>query len=175
MTAAAVGDGAPLGPCQAMASTTQELAAIHLPRSVRVRTVVTQRRNLMQFARFLGVGAVGYVVNLAAFAAAAHGAGIDFRAAAVASFVVALLTTFVLNRHFTFAAGHGPLAGQLWRYLLVNLAGFATNLLVLIALVSLAAVAKLPAEAAAAAVAAPVNFLGGRLWAFAQQHRPEHG
>jgi putative flippase GtrA len=154
-----------------MASTTHELGGVRVARRARVRTAVTERRNIAQFARFLGVGAVGYVVNLAAFAAAAHGAGIDFRAAAVASFVVALLTTFVLNRHFTFGAGHGRVAGQLWRYLLVNLAGFATNLLVLIALVTLAEVAKLPAEAVAAAAAAPVNFLGGRLWAFAHEHR----
>src|SRR3954454_17026293 len=103
-----------------MASTTQEVTAIRLPRRARVQTVVAQRRNLLQFARFLGVGAVGYVVNLAAFGAAAHAVGIDFRAAAVASFVIALLTTFVLNRHFTFAAGHGPALGQLGRYTLVN-------------------------------------------------------
>ena len=154
-----------------MASTTQELGAIQLPRGARVRTVVTERRNVVQFARFLGVGAIGYVVNLAAFGAAAHAAGIDFRAAAVASFVVALLTTFVLNRHFTFGAGRGPALQQLGRYTLVNLLGFATNLLVLVLLVSVADVMKLPAEAAAAAVAAPVNFLGGRLWAFGREHR----
>jgi putative flippase GtrA len=158
-----------------MASTTQELTAIRLPRRARVQIVVTQRRNLLQFARFLGVGAVGYVVNLAAFGTAAHAVGIDFRAAAVASFAVALLTTFVLNRHFTFAAGHGPALGQFGRYTLVNLAGFATNLLVLVLLVSVAGVMKLPAEAVAAAVAAPVNFIGGRVWAFAHQHGPQHG
>jgi putative flippase GtrA len=149
---------------------THELAAIRLPRRARLRGAVMQRDNVLQFARFLGVGAVGYVVNLAAFAAAAHGVGVDFRLAATAAFVVALLTTFTLNRHFTFAAGDGPLASQLGRYALVNLAGFVTNLVVLMVLVSAVGVLKLPAEAIAAAVAAPVNFAGNRLWAFAHDH-----
>jgi putative flippase GtrA len=151
-------------------SATQEFPAIGLSPRARVRTAVTHRANLLQFARFLAVGAVGYVVNLAAFAGAAHGAGLDFRLAATVSFVLALLTTFGLNRHFTFAAGDGPLAQQLGRYAVVNLAGFVTNLVVLVILVSGVGVLKLPAEAIAAAVAAPVNFAGNRLWAFAHDH-----
>jgi putative flippase GtrA len=151
---------------------TQELAAVQVPRRTRVRSAVTHPANVLQFARFLGVGAVGYVVNLAVFAAAAHGLAIDFRAAAVVSFALALLTTFVLNRRFTFAATDGQVARQLGRYALVNLGGFVTNLVVLILLVSVAGLLKLPAEAIAAAVAAPVNFAGNRLWAFAHDHHP---
>ena len=153
-------------------ATTQEIAAVRLPPRSRLRTAAPRRDDALQFARFLGVGAVGYVVNLAVFAAAAHGAGVDFRAAATAAFAVALLTTFALNRRFTFAAAHAPAAAQLWRYAVVNLAGFVTNLAVLVLLVSAAGVMKLPAEARAAAAAAPVNFLGGRLWAFAHHRRP---
>jgi putative flippase GtrA len=150
-------------------ATTGEISAV-AARAARARLAVAQRATVLQFARFLAVGAVGYVVNLAVFAAAAHGLGIDFRAAAAASFAVALMTTFALNRHFTFAAGDRDPARQFGRYALVNLAGFATNLVVLVALVSAAKVAKLPAEAIAAAVAAPVNFAGNRLWAFAHDH-----
>jgi putative flippase GtrA len=154
-------------------ATSRDIAALLArPRARRLRAAVQEQRALVtQFARFLGVGAIGYVVNLAVFAAATHGAHIDFRASAVISFVVALTTTFVLNRRFTFAAHHGPVLVQLWRYALVNLAGFGTNLAVLIVLVSVAGVAKVPAEAVAAAVATPVNFLGGRLWAFAGARR----
>jgi putative flippase GtrA len=150
---------------------THDLAAVRLPRRVRVRSAVTHRDNVLQFARFLGVGAVGYVVNLAVFAAAAHGLAIDFRLSAGIAFVFALLTTFVLNRHFTFGAGDGPLRSQLGRYALVNLGGLVTNLIVLVVLVSAVGLLKLPAEAIAAAVAAPVNFAGNRLWAFAHAAR----
>jgi putative flippase GtrA len=153
-------------------ATTQEIASVRARRRVRALRAV-RRDTVLQFARFLAVGAVGYVVNLAAFAAVAHGLGVDFRAAAVASFAVALVTTFLLNRHFTFGAGDGALARQLGRYALVNVGGFATNLLVLVLLVSVAGVLKLPAEAIAAAVAAPVNFAGNRLWAFAHEGRTE--
>ena len=80
----------------------------------------------------------------------------------------ALATTSVLNRYVTFAAGKGSLVSQAWRYGLVNLTGFATMLLVLAAGVELAHVAEIPAQAIAAAAAAPVNYLGGRIWAFAR-------
>src|SRR3954449_11009586 len=107
-------------------ATTGEISAV-MARAARARLAPAQRATVLQFARFLAVGAVGYVVNLAVFAAAAHGLGIDFRAgggggyvvnlavfaaaahglgidfraAAAASFAVALTTTFALNRHFT--------------------------------------------------------------------------
>ena len=122
-----------------------------------------------QAGRFLAVGAVGYAVNLAAYAGALHGLALDYRASAVLAFTLALLTTFVLNRRYTFAAADGAIPEQLWRYAIVNLAGFVTNLLVLQGCVELLGAAKLPAEALAAAAAAPVNFLGGRAWAFARR------
>ena len=61
-----------------------------------------------QAGRFLAVGAVGYAVNLAAYAGALHGLALDYRASAVLAFTLALLTTFVLNRRYTFAAADGP-------------------------------------------------------------------
>jgi putative flippase GtrA len=148
-------------------SVTEESLAVQriAPLALRARWRAW-RDNVVQVARFLGVGAIGYVVNLAAYAAATHAVGLDYRVSAFVSFVLALLTTFSLNRHVTFAAGDGPIAAQLWRYVVVNSAGFATNLVVLMLLVDGAGVAKVPAEALAAAAAAPVNFLGGRLWAF---------
>jgi putative flippase GtrA len=120
-----------------------------------------------ELSRFLGVGAVGYIVNLAVYATLIHPAAIGYGAASVLAFVFALATTFVLNRYVTFGAGGGSLVSQAWRYVLVNLTGFATMLLVLAAGVELAHVAEIPAQAIAAAAAAPVNYLGGRIWAFA--------
>jgi len=147
---------------------TDEIVAVRLPRRTRVWGFVTHPSLSRQVARFLCVGAVGYVVNLAVYATSVHVATVEYRVSAVAAFACALATTFVLNRHFTFAAGGGHPAAQAWRYLLVNLVGFATNLVVLQVLVERAALAKVPSEAIAAVVAAPVNFAGQRLWAFAR-------
>src|SRR3954453_10579475 len=118
-------------------ATTGEISAVGA-RAARARLAPAQRATVLQFARFLAVGAVGYVVNLAVFAAAAHGLGIDFRAAAAASFAVAPTTTCARSRHFPFAAGDGDPAREFGRFALVILAGFATTLEVLGALVSAA-------------------------------------
>ncbi len=115
------------------------------------------------------VGAAGYVVNLAVYAVGVHGAHLDYRLAAAAAFCFALSTTFALNRRYTFEATGGRLHHEAGRYLLVSLVGFATNLLALQLLVDVAMLAKVPAQAIAIVIAAPVNFVGQRYWTFARQ------
>ena len=124
---------------------------------------------MRQLIRFLAVGAAGYVVNLAVYAAAVHGADLHYRAAAVVAFAVALTTTYTLNRRYTFSATGDPLHHEATRYLLVSLAGFATNIVALTILVDAAGMAKVPAQAIAIVLAAPVNFAGQRLWTFARR------
>jgi putative flippase GtrA len=147
---------------------TDETLAVRLPWRARLWGFITRSSSWRQVGRFLAVGACGYVVNLAVYAGWVHALEVEYRASAVAAFGCALATTFVLNRHYTFAAAAGPLGVQAWRYVLVNLLGFATNLVVLQVLVERASLAKVPSEAIAAVAAAPVNFAGLRLWAFAR-------
>lgn len=148
-------------------SITEETFALRLPLRIRLLSWVTHLPNWHQLARFLGVGAVGYGVNLVVFALCVHKLGAEYRASAIVAFVFALATTFVLNRHYTFDAAAGRVHHQAWKYVLVNLAGFAANLIALQILVEAFGVAKVPSEALAAAAAAPVNYIGGRIWAFA--------
>jgi putative flippase GtrA len=54
----------------------------------------------------------------------------------------------------------------------VSAGGFAVNLLVLQLCVEVAGLPRLPAEVLASAVAAPVNFLGSRQWAFRLRRAP---
>lgn len=150
-----------------MSSITEESLALRLPLRVRLWSWITHLPNWHQLGRFLGVGAVGYGVNLVVYAFCVHSLGSDYRASAIVAFLFALATTFVLNRHFTFKVGEGQVHHQAWRYLLVNVAGFATNLIVLQIMVDGLSVAKVPSEAFAAAAAAPVNYIGTRVWAFA--------
>lgn len=148
---------------------TDEILAIELPLHLRLRFWASHPATWIEVGKFLAVGAVGYAVNLAVYGACVQLPGVEYRVAAALAFVCALATTFALNRRFTFGAHDGPLAGQAWRYLLVNLAGFAANIGVLQLLVERAATPKLPAEAIAAVLAAPVNYAGQRLWAFARR------
>lgn len=117
--------------------------------------------------RFAVAGGTGYVVNLAVYGAAVHGARFDYRVAAVLAFGVALTTTFALNRRFTFSRSGRGLPGESARYLVVSVVAFGVNLGVLQGLVDAAHLPALVGQAVAIAVAAPVNFAGQRWWTFA--------
>jgi putative flippase GtrA len=127
--------------------------------------------NWFQLARFACVGASGFVVNIVLFALLVHGFSTPYLLAALISNVLALCSNFLLNRTWTFRASHGRAAMQAPRFALVSVSGFVINLLVLRIAVELLAFGKLPAEVLASAVAAPVNFLGSRMWAFSTARR----
>jgi len=132
----------------------------------RVGRALRTRANWSQLMRFATVGASGYVINLAVFAAAVHGAGFDKGIAATAAFIVALSNNFVWNRLWTFRAGDGHAGFQAARFCVVSLGAFAFNLVVLYALVDGLGVAEVPGQAMAIIAATPLNFIGNKLWSF---------
>jgi dolichol-phosphate mannosyltransferase len=113
------------------------------------------------------VGCSGYLVNLAVFALLAGGLGVHYAIAAVGAFCVAVTNNFLWNRHWTFRAGHGHPGFQAVRFLTVSVAALAINLAVLEALIAGASLPDLTAQAVAVAVAMPFNFIGNKLWTFA--------
>jgi putative flippase GtrA len=146
----------------------EEAATAEFALPVRIRHGLRRPHNWFQLVRFACVGASGYVVNLATFAACVHGAGIDYRAAALVAFLVAVTNNFLLNRHWTFAAGDGHAGFQAARFLTVSTAAFCFNLAALQALVAGAGLPEVPAQAIAIVVATPLNFAGNKLWSFAR-------
>src|SRR3954452_3185583 len=116
-----------------------------------------------QLLRFCVVGASGYAVNLAVFAATVHPLG--HRAAAVAAFAVAVTNNFAWNRRWTFDAGDGHAGFQAARFLIVSLGAFLFALVVLDILVAAGAPA-VAAQATSIVAATPLNYLGNRLWSF---------
>jgi putative flippase GtrA len=122
--------------------------------------------NWLQLVRFGLVGGVGFVVNLAVYTLCVHAFGIDYRAANVAAWLVAVLNNFVLNRYWTFAATAGSARLQALRFLVVSLAAEGCSLLLLTVFVESAGVAKVPAQALAVLASMPLNFLGNKLWSF---------
>jgi len=132
----------------------------------RVGLALRQRSNWLQLLRFGAVGASGYVVNLAIFTAAVHGAGLPYGLAAVMAFLVALANNFFWNRGWTFGAGGGHAGFQAARFLVVSLVAFGFNVLLLFVLVEFGGVAKVPAQALSIAAATPLNFIGNKLWSF---------
>lgn len=137
-----------------------------LPLHRRVRHGLRHPHNWFQLVRFGLVGASGYAVNLAVFAIAVHPLDIGYRVAAVLAFLVSVTNNFWWNRRWTFDGRGGHAGFQAARFFFVSIVAFAFNYAILIALVELADVPKVLAQAIAIAAATPLNFLGQKLWSF---------
>ncbi|HEY7003006.1 MAG TPA: GtrA family protein [Gaiellaceae bacterium] len=124
-----------------------------------------RRANWFQLAKFCVVGATGYVVNLAVFAALVRGASMHYIPAAVCSFLVAVTNNYTWNRLWTFRHQRGHFAYQGLRFLVVSMIALGANLAFLTILVSVG-VPKIPAQAAAIALVTPWNFVANKLWSF---------
>jgi dolichol-phosphate mannosyltransferase len=140
--------------------------AVPLPFRHRVRHGVRRPHNWLQLVRFAMVGASGYVVNLAVFAACVHLLGIDYRLAAVLTFIVSVTNNFWWNRHWTFAAKQDHPIFQAVRFFTVSVIAFGFTYVVLVALVSAAGTPKVIAQAIAIVAGTPLSFVGQKLWSF---------
>lgn len=133
-------------------------------RAARVRAALRSGSNWVQLAQFCAVGAFGYCVNLAVYAAVLH-AGVHYLAAATCSFLVAVTNNYAWNRLWTFRAQRGHVGAQGARFLAVSLASLGANLLVLRLLID-AGAGKLVGQAIAIVLVTPLNFVGNKLWSF---------
>jgi putative flippase GtrA len=130
----------------------------------RTRAALASRRNWTQLAKFCVVGAVGYLVNLAVYAAILH-EGVHYLAAATCSFLVAVTSNYTWNRLWTFRDRRAGVAAQGARFLAVSLACLGANLLLLHLLITFGA-GKLVGQAIAIVLVTPLNFVGNKLWSF---------
>ncbi len=120
--------------------------------------------NWQQLGKFLVVGAAGYAVNLAVYAALIH-AGLHYLAAAVCSFLVAVTSNYTWNRHWTFRDQRGNLGVQGMRFFVVSIVSLAANVGLLELLVR-AGTSKFVGQAIAVVLVTPFNFVGNKLWSF---------
>ncbi|HEY1284875.1 MAG TPA: GtrA family protein [Solirubrobacterales bacterium] len=133
----------------------------------RIGAAARRPASWLELFKFGIVGGSGYLINLAVFAVLESSLGVHHALAAVLAFCVAVTNNFLWNRHWTFAAGHGHAGFQAARFFAISIAALLINLLVLEALLSGTSLAALSAQAIAVAVAMPFNFLGNKLWTFA--------
>ena len=91
--------GTPVATLAAVSARARAVAADARAAGVRTARGLRKPKNWLQLAKFCTVGASGYVVNLAVFAALVKAAGVDYRLAAVCSFVVAVTNNYAWNRH----------------------------------------------------------------------------
>jgi dolichol-phosphate mannosyltransferase len=127
---------------------------------------VARRLPEIQFVRFCAVGASGYAVNLAVYAALLA-AGLHYLAAAAIAFLVAAASNYLWNRTWTFRTSGTPVLGQGARALVVSGLSLGANQLFLVVLVA-AGAGHLAGQAVAIVLATPFSFAANKLWAFAE-------
>jgi putative flippase GtrA len=149
----------------------RNIGPVELQPHMRLLHGMRKPANWLQLVRFGLVGGVGFVVNLAVYAAFVHAASLDYRVASVAAWLIAVLNNFVLNRHWTFDARDGRAHFQAMRFLVVSIVAEVVSLLLLTLFVEAFGLAKVPAQALAVAGAMPLNFLGNKLWTFRSEAR----
>ena len=137
----------------------------HLHLRARATRALRQRHNWEQLAKFCVVGASGYVVNLAVYAALLDGANLHYRVAATGSFVVAVTNNYLWNRLWTFRSDRGHFGYQGLRFFVVSLIVYVGNLAILTLLVE-AGLGKIVSQAIAIVLVTPANFVGNKLWSF---------
>jgi dolichol-phosphate mannosyltransferase len=123
-----------------------------------------------QFVRFCAVGASGYAINLAVYAALLV-VGLHYLAAAAIAFLVAAGSNYLWNRTWTFRTTAVPVVGQGARALVVSALSLGANQLFLVVLVA-AGAGRLTAQAVAIVLATPFSFAANKLWAFAATPTP---
>ena len=136
-------------------------------RAVGLRTArgLRHRRNWLQLGKFCLVGGIGYVVNLVVYALLVTGADVDYRLAAICSFLVAVTNNYTWNRLWTFRGQRGHVGWQGLRFLVVAVIAYVANILLLTGLIALG-LDKVVSQAIAVILVTPLNFLGNKLWSF---------
>lgn len=127
----------------------------------------TIRAEAAGFARFCGVGALGFLIDAGLLLWFTHSLELNPYLARVFSIVLALSMTWALHRQWTFASQSTDRFAEWSRFAAVNGAGGALNYLVYSAiLLALPGATPLLALAAGSGIALFANYLGSRLWAF---------
>ncbi len=131
----------------------------------RAGRALAKPHNWVQLAKFSAVGASGYAINLAVYAALLKGAGFHYAAAATVSFLVAVTNNYTWNRRWTFHAERGHVGWQGLRFLVVALVAYIANLALLSGFIAFG-LDKIVAQAIAVVLVTPLNFVGNKLWSF---------
>ncbi len=137
-------------------------------------TVSAPRKTTADFLRFVVAGTVGFIVDSLTLLALVQGAGWAPLSARAVSIAVAVVSTWVINRQWTFrdASAGKDMRGvgtEFLTYCGVQLLGAVTSFAIYSVVVALGAKAPLEllgAVAAGAACAMLVNYFGARMFVF---------
>jgi putative flippase GtrA len=119
-----------------------------------------------QFVKYGVVGASNTLVNFAVYSIGVT-IGIHYLIALVLGYAVGALNSYILNRHWTFQAGHIAHTTAGTRFALVTGAAIAVNVGLLYLFVHHLGISKIPAQAILTVPLLAVTFPINRWWSFA--------
>lgn len=132
-----------------------------LERSRRIGSPIVR-----QFAKYGLVGVSNSLIGFAIYAVAVK-LGVQYLLASAAAYAIGSLNGYVLNRRWTFRAGHLSHATSASRYGAVQLSAMAANLGLLYLCVDVFGVEKILGQAIVVVVVFLLTFVANRLWSFA--------
>ena len=118
-----------------------------------------------QPARFLIVGAGGFVINLAVFALL-HAAGVAYILNSIISYFIANAAMYIGNRYFTFRLGHAGFWSAYLRYMIVGAVVAGLNAAILVVLVQGTGIDSRIGVAISLLLITPVAFVLFKRWTF---------
>jgi putative flippase GtrA len=139
---------------------------------IRPRMLVTKTSRrigtpiVRQFAKYGLVGVTNSLIGFAIYAACVK-LGVQYLVASALAYAVGSLNGYVLNRRWTFRAGHISHATSASRYGAVQLSALLGNLGLLYVCVEVIGVEKILAQAIVVVVVFVATFVANRVWSFA--------
>ncbi|WP_243374159.1 GtrA family protein [Geotalea sp. SG265] len=119
---------------------------------------------LGQLARFNLVGIVNTAVDFAVFFLL-DSLGLPYLPAQACSYACGIVNSYLCNKYWTFGTP-GLKAGEMMRFVTVNLAGLGISLLLVYLFHGLLGLTLFPAKTAATFFTMLLSFFGNRLWVF---------
>lgn len=123
------------------------------------------RPGVKQFLRFATVGAIATLVQYAVLIALVEAAGAEEVPAAIGAYLCGAVTSYLLNRRFTFAGTQTGFGHGLAKFALVNLIGLGLNTGIFVLLTGMG-LHYILAQMVATGLVLIWNYAGARLFVF---------
>jgi len=115
--------------------------------------------------RYAVVGVIGTILHFGTLYALVEGVSFDPVTASAIGFIVALIASYLLNRHWTFEH-RVPRPGAFFRYLLVSVFGLLLNSAIMFTGTHVLEFPYLLVQFTVVFVVPAVNYLANHFWAF---------